>query len=423
MSTSNDKEKWNDHMLVEDARKELENFAPSTKTSRSPSKGKSAQPVPPAPKKPATRATVAEVQDDEDEAPSTPTPAPIRPSPSIQVPATPLRAIVGSSPPIQVPTTPESETTIQETQGSSFDPFQATLQAAINLIGRNKDKLANSKTAVPKNTKDEVVLDLTDIITVLKGLSSMRDNMDSIKREIREVKDTVLETTKRPPPTAPRSWAAVAATPGRIQSQTLTHRHRYCDQETDEESQKKQAQRRQDRAKLEITLMSEGYSRTKAKLNTGDYAEITAAFQKAADESTGPPVKIGGFRILKSNDIRFTCETEEEANRLRQINWEAAYEGLVLRQPRYGIVIHGVPIEDINPRIDDLNEIAEEIATRNNLKLTQLRTLRAPSKLDPMARNNSYVVLTHDREAADRCLLKGIFLHSRLYNSEKYTPQ
>ena len=85
--------------------------------------------------------------------------------------------------------------------------------------------------------------------------------------------------------------------------------------------------------------------------------------------------------------------------------------------------MHGVPIEDINPRIDDLNEIAEEIATRNNLKVTQLRTLRAPSKLDPMARNNSYVVLTHDREAADRCLLKGIFLHSRLYNSEKYTPQ
>src|SRR5579859_5588365 len=220
MSTLNDKEKWNDHMLVEDARKELENFAPSTKTSRSPSKGKSTQPVPPAPKKPATRATAAEVQEDEDEAPSTPTPAPICPSPSIQVPATPLKAIVGSSPPIQVPATPESETTVQETQESSLNPFQATLQAAINLIGRNKDKLANFKTAVPKNTKDEVVLDLTDIITVLKGLSSMRDNMDSIKREIPQVKDTTPETTKPPPPPliAPRSWAAVAATPGRIQS-------------------------------------------------------------------------------------------------------------------------------------------------------------------------------------------------------------
>src|SRR5579859_7193283 len=213
MSTSNDKEKWNDYMLVEDARKELENFALSTKTSRSPSKGKSAQPVPPAPKKPATRTTVAEVQDDEDEAPSTPSPSPIRPSPSIQVPATPSKATTGPSPPIQVPATPESETTIQETQGSSVDPFQATLQAAINLIGRNKDKLANFKTAVPKNTKDEVVLDLTDIITVLKGLSSMRDNMDSIKREIREVKDTILETTKRPPPDRTKELGRCSSNP------------------------------------------------------------------------------------------------------------------------------------------------------------------------------------------------------------------
>src|SRR5579859_7697016 len=43
--------------------------------------------------------------------------------------------------------------------------------------------------------------------------------------------------TPPPPPTAPRNWAAVAATPGRIQPQTLTHRYR--GQEMDEESQKK----------------------------------------------------------------------------------------------------------------------------------------------------------------------------------------
>jgi hypothetical protein len=203
------------------------------------------------------------------------------------------------------------------------------------------------------------------------------------------------------------------------------HRNHRHEQEIDEESQQKQAQRRQDRAKLEVTLTAEGSSRTtKAKLSSNSYEDITAAFQKVADEATtDPSFNIGGFRILKSNDIRFTCENEEEANRLQQINWERAYEGLVVRQPRYGIVIHGIPIEEINPRIDSLNEIAEEIADRNNLKITQLRTLRALTKLDPMARNNSYVVLTHDREAADRCLKKGVFLNCRLYNSEKYTPQ
>ena len=68
----------------DDARKELENFAPSTKTLRSPSKGIFAQPVPPAPKKPATRAiTAAEEEDDEDEATSTPSTSPTYPSPRL----------------------------------------------------------------------------------------------------------------------------------------------------------------------------------------------------------------------------------------------------------------------------------------------------------------------------------------------------
>jgi hypothetical protein len=40
-----------------------------------------------------------------------------------------------------------------------------------------------------------------------------------------------------------------------------------------------------------------------------------------------------------------------------------------------------------------------------------LRTLRAPSKLDPMATRNSYVALTHDVEAADKVLKKGIIIN------------
>ena len=40
-----------------------------------------------------------------------------------------------------------------------------------------------------------------------------------------------------------------------------------------------------------------------------------------------------------------------------------------------------------------------------------------------MARYNSYVILTHNAEAADKCLKKGVFLNCRLFNTEKYTPQ
>src|SRR5579859_3841447 len=127
--------------------------------------------------------------------------------------------------------------------------------------------------------------------------------------------------------------------------------------------------------------------------------------------TTGPPIKIGGFRILKSIDIRFTCETEDETACLQQVDWTESYEGLIIHQPKFSIVIHSVHIDEINPHTDNLNEIAREIGAQNNLNVVQLRTLCAPSKLDPMARNNSFVILTHDKKAADNCLKKGIYLN------------
>ncbi len=205
----------------------------------------------------------------------------------------------------------------------------------------------------------------------------------------------------------------------------LTHRDHRREQELDEVSQQKQAQRRHERTKFQVTLTDGGPRKSQANMTSKAYEEITELLQKAADEAitAGPPIKIDGFQVLKSNDIRFTCNTEEEANRLREIDWSKAYEGLEVRQRKFGIVIHGIPIEEINLCTDDLNDIAEEIGARNNLKVIQLRTLRAPSKVDTMARNNSYIILTHDMEAADRCLKKGIFLNCRLFNTEKYTPQ
>ena len=408
---------WNEQTIAEEAKMMTRK---SSLIYRSPVKGTTATSTPNAPKKPAATAIIiAENDDEEDDGPTTPTHS----SPCIQVPATPSKANTHLSPSIQVHATP-SGTVIQETQGSPADPFKATLQAAINLISRNKDKLANTKN-VPKAIKDEVVPDLTDVISFLEGLNTMKDNMDSIKHEIREVKETILTAAKHHP-TVPTSWATVAAMP-RPSTQTQNHRHRHRNQEIDEENQKRQAERRLDRAKFEVTLTTkEAPQETRSKLNGLNYEQITATLQKAIDKSIPPtetPIKIGGFRILKSNDIRFTCETVEEATRLRKINWMAAYEGLVVRQPKFGIVIHGISIDEVNPHTDSLDDIASEIGERNNINIIRMRTLRAPSKIDHTARHNSFVILTHDKEAADTCLRKGVFLNCRLYNAEKYTPQ
>ena len=129
---------------------------------------------------------------------------------------------------------------------------------------------------------------------------------------------------------------------------------------------------------LQVTLTAEGASRMmQTQLASKAYTEITEMLQKAADKviTPSPPLTIGGFQILMSNDIRFSCDTEEEANHLHKIDWTKAIERLEVRQPKFSIVIHSIPIEEIYPHIDNLVSITDEIGNWNNLKIVKLRIL------------------------------------------------
>jgi hypothetical protein len=352
--------------------------------------------IPDAPKKMTARPTIKENEENE---PSTPT----RPSPN----------------PATKPAEPASTIKVSKPVSS---PIKTLIQTAIRMIKRSKNKLSTQKQSA--GLRDEVVGELDEFINFMEAVHTIEDNMANVQRELKEVKETVIEAAKaakETAKTAPHAWAAIAAKP-----RASDHHEHYHKQELDEQSQQKQAQRRQERAKCQVTLTAEGAPGTmQSQLGRKDYAELTKDLQEAVDDSitSGPTPMIEGFQILKSNDIRFSCNSKKEAQRLREIDWSKAFPGLKVRQPRFGIVIHGIPIEEINPCTDNLDDIAVEIGSRNDLKIAKLRTLRAPSKRDPAARSNSFVILTHDADAADKCLKKGIFLNCRLFNTEKYTPQ
>jgi hypothetical protein len=378
---------------MQDEEEARQAFKPSGMTTRSPKK-KAVAPslrIPAAPKKSTVRSTI-----EENDEPSTPCPKPAA--------------------------KPVETASMNDVLEPASNPMKTLMQTAISMIKRSRNKLSTQNKSV--GLRDEVLGELDEVINFMEAVHAIEDNMTNVKRELKEVKETVIEAAKaakETAKTAPHTWAAAAAKP-----RAPDHHEQHHKQELDEQSQQKQAQRRQERAKCQVTLTAEGAPRTtQTHIASKAYAEITEMLQKAADETTtpGPSLTIGGFQILKSNDIRFSCDTEEEANRLREIDWSKAMEGLEVRQPKFGIVIHAIPIEEINPHTDNLDDIADEIGNRNNLKIVKLRTLRVPSKLDPMARNNSYVILTHNAEAADKCLKKGIFLNCRLFNTEKYTPQ
>ena len=327
------------------------------------------------------------------------------------------------STPCPKPAAKSAETaSMNDVSESASNPMKTLMQTAISMIKRSRNKLCTQKQSL--GSREEVIDELDEIINFMEAVHTIEDNMTNVKRELKEIKETVIEaakTAKETAKTAPYAWTAIAAKP-----RVTDHHEQHHKQELDEQSQQKQAQRRQERAKCQITLTAEEAPRTtQIHIASKIYAEITEMLQKAVDETTisDPSLTIGGFQRLKSNDIRFSCDTEEEANRLRKIDWSKTIEGLEIRQSKFGIVIHGISIEEINPHTDNLDDIADEIGSRNNLKIVKLRTLRAPSKLDPMTRHNSYVLLIHNAEAADKCLKKGVFLNCRLFNTEKYTPQ
>src|SRR5436189_590245 len=267
------KEDWSDQMQAEEeAREARDAFKSSTMMLRS-SRKRIVAPTPPAPKKSKARLTIEETEENDE--PSTPT----RPSPR------PAAKPVETSSTNDAPEPPSN-------------PSKMLLQTAIGMIKRSRDKLVARKTSAL--LRDEVVPELDDVISFMEAIQAIEDNMAIIRRELKEVKETIIETAKAAK-TAPNAWATVAAMP-----RAPTHCDRHRGQELDEESQQKQAQRRQERAKVQVTLTAEGASRaTQANLTSKTYKEMTERFQKIADRTatSGPSLTIGGFRKLKSNDI------------------------------------------------------------------------------------------------------------------------
>ena len=297
------------------------------------------------------------------------------------------------------------------------------LQTATDMVKQAKAKLkTQNTTSGSKEVRDTVLQQLDRIVIFMEAIYDIEDQMTNVKTELREIRET-LKTSEK---TTRRAWEAI---PEAVKTPTtFPNTARIGKREIDERIQQKQTQQRLERAKFEITLTAEGTKATQDKIAASNHLEITDRLQIAIRQmtSTRPTSTILGIQKLKSNDIRFRCETEAEAKQLRETDWSKAYPGLGVRRPKYGVVIHGIPVDEIDPRQTDMEDYVKDIEIQNNklnIKIAKLRTLKAPNKLNPHARYASFVIQTHDPEAADRCLKSGINYNCRFYPAEKHTPQ
>jgi hypothetical protein len=194
-----------------------------------------------------------------------------------------------------------------------------------------------------------------------------------------------------------------------------------------------QAEIRQERAQHQITLTAMNVPQeTKTLLAAATYEEVTERCQEAIRFSIGdslPPLR--GIQRLKSNDIRITCENDNEISKLRQVDWNTTYEGLVLHQPKFGVVIHDVPLHVIpldslssgnNTTMPIIKQIEEQNSNKNP-NIAQMRPLRRKFKPSESTRSSFIVIFTHSIETADQVIRRGLYINHHLYPTEKFTPQ
>jgi hypothetical protein len=278
-----------------------------------------------------------------------------------------------------------------------------SISEVINKLGAAYSKLKEQtvKAAAAVNTKTEVCNEIREAVNLFRQLRNtlsdeatttliaMRAEMKELQTSMKEVK----ETTKA----AKTTYAHAAANPAMMT--TLNTRH--------------------ERARHDVTLQATD-DKTKDSLAKVSCRRLTGIIQKAIDDTIhqDKPVLLGVQKRTKDGAIRIRCNTEEEANMLREMDWEVSVEGLEAHKPKYGIVVYKVDKKPYDKLTHDEDETwIKHVKNVNNIPIVNIAPLLRKNE------NDSIIIFTTDPHAADRCIKQGIYIDCCLYNAQKYAPE
>jgi hypothetical protein len=179
---------------------------------------------------------------------------------------------------------------------------------------------------------------------------------------------------------------------------------------------------RQKRAKREVTLTTrEANNNVKESVCSMSPEEITKRCQKAIDKASISGIKLQGVSKVTSG-IRIHCKTEEQAKQLHAVDWNEAFEGIAIHKTKYGIVIHGIPVEF---DLDD-EETIKKVESANDFPsgtIIKMIPLRRKGKEPPNRKHRSIIIFLSDRHLANESLENGCYIDSLHYHAVRFTPQ
>jgi len=151
--------------------------------------------------------------------------------------------------------------------------------------------------------------------------------------------------------------------------------------------------------------------------------EITERCQQAVEKASIPGITLQGINKL-AGGIRVRCMTEEQAKALHAVNWGEAFEGIKTHEPNHGIVINGMPIDDLDledPKTIRLLEVANNFPPGTITKVTYLR--RKDKQRSSKTKHCSIVIYFNNPHMANRCLTNGCYINYHFYQPIRFTPQ
>ena len=269
------------------------------------------------------------------------------------------------------------------------------------------------KAAKRAHEEKTILKPLKDIQASIASLEQKYENIEATTNRIENKHKDIERTVKD----APKTYADIVNA-----SATSTK-----EKETAEMRARQRQHRdalRQERAKYEVTLTTKQTTdKVKEQITTMAPKEITERCQQAVEKASIPGVKLQGINKIV-NGIRVRCATEEQANQLRAIDWNEAFEGIKTHEPIYGIVINGMPIDDLDlddPRTIKLLEAANGFPSGTIAKVTPLRRKdKAPSS---KTKHRSIVIYLKNIHIANKCIMNGCYINYLHYMPLRFIPQ
>ena len=195
------------------------------------------------------------------------------------------------------------------------------------------------------------------------------DSIESKLEAIKEATNTSFKEIKEATTNSEKSWAQIAATNTTTASAT-TKAAIQAKRRDLQETLRKQ------REPYQVTLTTTDKESQKTITDMHPY-QINKRCQDIINTETDEKPKLNGISKI-TNGIRLQCKSPEDANILRMLNWNSAFEGLRIHKQKCGIVVHGVSVDEMEALANGDTKAAtlKEWEEANGIKLGTVKPLR-----------------------------------------------